>query len=251
MKKLLTSILVLVAVAFFATGTASASTFTLNETALLMLWETYENPVNNVSSLFFVTNDAVEYGTTMSEDVGYVGTLRSSSGNPYAPFAQMQIGANYWGVSGALGTSGATTAQVIGASLGIAPTNSLVGFDKYALILENDNDDYWSVNIHMNTGYNGSGWNEPNNYYESTWTQLAPDTSVSLILDLTNVANLNHVTNIGFNVGGNMTGIGGNPSNPDVFHTSASPVPEPSSMLMLGTGLMGLIGGAFRKKFVA
>jgi hypothetical protein len=247
MKKLfLASILI----SLLAIGTAWGITFTLNDAALLMLWETYENPINATSGGLVVTDDPLVYGQAMSEDVGFRGTLFDPvTGNPYTPFSQMQIGANFWGASGAIGTSGATTAQVIGTALGIAPTNSLVGFDKYSLILENDNDDIWWVNLYMNTGYTDAPWGEPNNYYENTWTALPAFSTVALTLDLTGVANLNHITNIGFNVGANLTNLNGNPSNPDTFHVSASPIPEPSTILLLGLGFLGLGAyGLHRKK---
>jgi hypothetical protein len=256
MKKLfLASILI----SLLAIGTAWGTTFTLNDAALLMLWETYENPSNSTTAFIGSYSGSYPGGTpSMSGDVGFVGTVFDSTfvdvdldGKDDDPFAQMMIGANFWGTSSQTGQSGATTAQVIGAALGIAPTNSLVGFDSYSLYLENDNDDEWFVNIHLNTGYTDLG--ESDNYYENGWTALPGNSSVVLSIDLTGAANLNHVTNIGINVGGNMNGgsggVPGNPSNPDVFHVSAAPIPEPSTILLLGLGFLGL--GAYgwsRKK---
>lgn len=78
-----------------------------------MLWETYENPESNLSGNLVVTNDETVFGQTISGDVGFFGSLYSlSTANQYHPFAQMQIGANFWGTSGATGLSGATTADV-------------------------------------------------------------------------------------------------------------------------------------------
>jgi hypothetical protein len=238
MKRILLAMLV---VALVASTSIAGPTFTLNDSALLMLWETYENPINGSTGGLVVTTDPLVYGQSMSEDVGYRGTLFDSPGNQWTPFSQMQIGANFWGVSGALGTSGATTAQVIGAALGTGPTNSLVGYSAYSLTLENDNDDIWQVNISLNTGYTDPGWGEWDNYYENGWTQLGPHQTVTLTVDLTNALFLNHVTNIGFNVGANMTSVGGNPSNPDIFHISASPIPAPGAILLgsIGVGLVG------------
>ena len=123
-----------------------------------------------------------------------------------------------------------------------APTNSLVGFDGYELWIANDNDDIWWVNIFMNTGYTDALFNEDDNFYENGWTPLNPGQVKVLQIDFVaaGVENLDHVTNIGFAVAGNMTNLDGNPSDPDVFHVSVVPVPGAILLGMLGLGAVGL-----------
>jgi len=226
-------------------GQASADMFTLNHDAAMMLWDVYENPAATSSYLIRVTDDVDEYGSgkpLYPDEVGFVGLLDDDPDlNDHTPFAQMQIGANFWGVSGATGEKGATTAEVIGTALNTGPTNSLVDFDGFELTLRNDNDDTWWVNLYMNTGY--TDWHEDNNYYDNGWTVLEPGEAVKLTLDFVaeGVVNLDHVTNIGFNIGGNMaTNLGDDPSDPDVFHITVVPVPGAVLLGVLGLGVVGL-----------
>ncbi len=237
MKKLTLITAFSLAVVFFLFGSAQAVTFSLSEAALLQLWEVNEKPVNSVTTLSLVTDDPAWYGGGgMIGTVGFVGQLFSQPGNPTHPFATMQIGANSTGISPTLGTNGATTAQIIGTSLGTAPTNSLVGFDRFAMNLANDNDDDWMICLYLNTGAGEV------NQYQTSWITVAPGTGIGLSIDLTGVAELDNVTNIGFKIGANLTGQSGNPSNPDTFHFSSSAIPEMNSLVLLGFGLVGLIG---------
>ena len=97
------------------------------------------------------------------------------------------------------------------------------------------------VNIFLNTGYTDAPFNEPDNYYENGWTLLHGGEGIVLSIDLTGVANLDHVTNIGFNVGSNMGVTGANwPSNPDIFHVSIVPVPAAFILGLLGLGAAGI-----------
>jgi hypothetical protein len=220
----------------FLVVNAEAVNFSLSEAALLQLWEIDESPVSGPTSLLFITADPGVYGGTMIGNVGFVGSLYSSSGSSDYPFAWMQIGANSTGVSPALGTTGATSAQVIGGSLGMAPTSSLVGFDIFTMNFGNDNDDNWMVSLYLHTGAGET------NKYQTSWITLLPDTDTTLSVDLTGVAELNNVTNIGFYIKANLTGKDGNPSNPDIFHLSSSAeLPEPGSWFLMGVGLFGLV----------
>jgi len=232
---------------------AVADMFTLNHDAAMMLWQVFENP-DGAANTFLLDLDSdgiwgtdvdspITYGgsSPMGGQVGFVGNIHDS-GSKDSPFAQMGVGANFWGTSST--GSGATTAQVIGAALGTAPTNSLVGFDGYELAVFNDNNSTWWVNIYMNTGYTTLG--EANNWYDNGWTAVAPGSSTTLTLDFADVANLNHVTNIGFQIGGRMaSGDAGDPSNPDMFHISIVPVP---GAVLLGVLGLSVAGARLRKR---
>jgi hypothetical protein len=248
-----------------ATPALAGSTFTLNYSALSQLWQTYENPLDasQPGSTYLIGNTAMNpsmtYPTPMGGIVGYKAQLDEQN-----TFQQVQIGANFWGTS--VTGSGAKTAAVIGAALGTGPTNSLVGFDSYALTFFNDNQSIWKVNLYMNTGY--TDWGQTNYYYENTWTEIGPGASATLVLDfssaytwggdgagpdpdysggLSPVVNLAYVTNIGFNIGGDMGAGISYPSVTDTAHISVSPIPAPGAILLGGIGV-GLVGWLRRRR---
>jgi hypothetical protein len=242
MKKLFLSMILVAGLMMLPMG-AGATTFTFDQSQLIQLWQVYENPSATGSFYDDQSWDAGEasgyIASGSDESVEYIGGL-ADDGGP-SPFAQMQIGSNFWGTSSNTGESGP--------SVGTLGVGDLTGYDKFALKFENTNDDTWWVNLYLNTGWTDSPWGETDNYYENGWTELKVGQSATLTVDLTGVSNLNHVSNIGFNVGGNMgTGLGDDPSNPDTFKITVSPVPEPSTMLLLGAGFIGM-AAIGRKKF--
>lgn len=127
------------------------------------------------------------------------------------------------------------------------PVNDLSAYDGYSLDFLNTNDDDWLVNLYMNTGWTDAPWSETDNFYQNGWVTLAPGAKTRLTLDfgVLGVINKNHVTNIGFQVGGNMIAppgpYGTNPSNPDHYNIDVSPIPAPAALLLgsLGTALVG------------
>jgi len=103
------------------------------------------------------------------------------------------------------------------------------------------------VNLFMNTGYTDPGFDEPDNYYENTWTWVPECENIVLHLDFDDlgVINRNHVTALGFNLGAD------DPSydwGSDGGRISIDTVPEPISMIFFGTGLVGVAGFVARKR---
>lgn len=231
-----------------------AGVLTLNESALELLWHTYSDPSGTISSLDYVGSsaDALDYGQSLAGLVGYRGRIQDDDGP--SEFAYVSISANLTGSSGATGLSGSAAADLIAASTGVAKTgdiekdNDLSGYDAFSLTLHNDDDDIWWVNLFINTGYTTGGYGEPDNYYENGWVMLPGLSSATLTVDFTDptIQHLNHVTDIGICIGGEMNGspygVPANPSNPDVYHISASPIPEPATLAMLALGSLAFLG---------
>ncbi|MBN2190833.1 MAG: PEP-CTERM sorting domain-containing protein [Candidatus Aureabacteria bacterium] len=92
--------------------------------------------------------------------------------------------------------------------------------------------------LHIKTG---SGWTT----YMGDWINLeTADTWHELTLSLAGVPNLSDVRAIGVHIGdGGASTWSGN-----LFVDDVNLVPEPSSLIMLGAGLLGLIGFAARKR---
>ena len=250
-----TKLLVLIIAALFLSATpAMAAIFELNVPAASQLYQTYENPLDPTQpgDTYLIgntyANPSLTYPVPMGGEVGFVIQMSEQNG-----FQQVQVGSNFWGTDLSGGTN-ATTAQVLGTALGTSLTNDLSSFTGYQLTFWNDNQSDWLVNLYMNTGFTDAQYNQTNYYYQNSWTTLAPGQSATLTLDFSNaetwggvysggysaVANLTQVTNIGFNVGGNMGGGGSNPSVTDTAHISVVPVPAALILGILGLSAAGI-----------
>jgi hypothetical protein len=126
------------------------------------------------------------------------------------------------------------------------PVSDLSAYDGYALTFKNTNNSNWLVNLYMNTGWTDAPWSETDQFSQNGWTELAPGASATLYIDFAadGVLNTGHVTNIGFQIGGNMTNpfVFNNPSNPDNFHITVSPtIPAPGAILLgsIGVSIVG------------
>ena len=232
MKKLLLCAIVATFGIFLVTASGSASTFTLPQSVLL---DTTNFVDLDGPSLYYTTNTGTLHSRN-SQGIGarYEITLDATSG-----WSDIQIGDGFDHPSDNSGM------VVGGGSLG----GDLTGYTAYKLVISNPNPTapWFRANIYLNTGWTDQS--EFDNFYENGWVWIAPGTSQEFSIDLTAVLNLNHVSNIGFKVGANVTGDDEWNSFDwnKKFNVDVNPVPIPPSALLLGFGLLGLIGvGRFR-----
>jgi len=124
--------------------------------------------------------------------------------------------------------------------------NDLSAYDGYKPSFLNTNNSSWFVNIYFNTGWTDPPASEPDNFYQNGWVELLPGVATTLSIDFSAVGaiNLNHVTNIGFEVGANMDEYPywnpNNPSNGDIYHIDVSQIPEPITLVLFGLGALAL-----------
>jgi hypothetical protein len=233
MKKIILISTMVSLVILLVVGLGNADTFVITDTYL-------GDTTNFVDKDGTSSPDAtITYNsrTNIAGDPGYEFSFTMNAHDPDAtptpgnPWGDKQVGDNF-------DHPGDNSGVVVGGG-------NLSTYDTYQMSFHNPNDsDWFMVNIYMNTGWTDAPWSETDNFYENTWTWVAPGQTVTLTIDLTGVVNLNHVSDIGFKVGSNY-------GDGDYLASGSfdvQVVPLPPSVLLLGSGLLGLSLLGFRRR---
>jgi len=214
---------------------------------------TYTIPIVDLADSNFVTQMGTESGR--SQVVLVTTTYERYS---YSGGGQVQTGDSFdWDSSAYNNNFGFDISSLPLASDGLG---DLSGYTFYDLDFHNPNSFPIHVNTYFNTGDTDAG--NTDRFYQNGWVWLDPGAYAHLSIDFssadtyiggspvgsTAVLNQNEVSNIGFQVAvpGDAPGYDFGAGTCD-FNVDVAPVPIPTSVLLLGSGLLGLIGvGRFR-----
>jgi hypothetical protein len=128
---------------------------------------------------------------------------------------------------------------------------NLSGYNGIALKISNEgtgtgwDDGGFMANIFINTGWTDDPWNQADQYAQNTWTWINPGKVETLYLDFSNAddgfGNWGQVNNLGY-----VSALGVNfyVNNGGDYLADVDPIPEPTTMLLMASGLIGLVGYA-------
>jgi hypothetical protein len=233
MKKLVLTTLVCLMVMGLSSSAFAANVFTLIPSTYDRLYQLLEGPLSTNANTFYPSVPSLVSGGSFAPSIGYF----PDDSDPTNMFGWIRLGVNDTGDSSTYGlpTGYVGSAETVS---GIGAIN-LSDYDAYAVNFHNANDDIWASRLYLKTA---------SNEYWSSWVWTTPGASAGAYLDISGIADRNDIKAIGFEIGSNMTGVGGYPSDSDTAHMKVSPVPEPSSMALLGMGILGLFGLGRKRK---